>query len=389
MKPETEATLRRFAKSSNAFAFDLYARRRGDAGDLTFSPASVTTALAMAWAGARGETAEEMRRALHVEGGQADGAAAAGALVARMNLPSSGPTLRVQNRIFGERSMRFEPPFVELTRAAFGAPLEPLDFAGASAQARGRINGWAEEATEGRITELVPRDGVGPDTRLVLVNAIYFLGLWQSPFHERLTKPEPFFAGGGAPKPVPTMHQIGTFGYAAGGGVKALELPYEGGKLALTILLPDGRDGLASLEASLSAERFDAWAGSLKPERVEVRLPTFKIEPAQSLSLGEDLAALGMRRAFSEREADFGGIASPPDPADRIFLGAVFHKAFVRVDEKGTEAAAATAASMPRGGPPPARPVEFRADHPFLFVLRDRATGLILFVGRVADPKPA
>lgn len=391
--PATPATpveadaMKSFAKASNAFAFDLYARRRGAPGNLVFSPASLTTALAMTWAGGRGQTADEMKKALRVEGDQVAAVTAAGKLVARLNDPAQKVKVRAKNRLFGQKSFRFEPAYLERTRSAFGAPLEPLDFVKASGEARGRINAWAAQETEGRITELVPPAGIDRETRLVLVNAIYFLGTWQSPFKKASTYPQSFFAPGAAPAPVPTMHQAGTFGYAARDGAKALELPYAGGEFSLTLVLPDRPDGLAALEASLTAEKFDGWVGALAPTRVDLALPKFKLEPAQSLSLGDDLKALGMRLAFDRAQADFGGIANPPDPSDRLFIGAVFHKAFIKVDEEGTEAAAATAVAMPRdGGAAPPAGVEFHADHPFLFALRDRQTGMILFVGRVTTP---
>lgn len=407
MKPADAATLRRFAKASNAFAFDLYARRRSGPDDLAFSPASLTTALAMAWAGARGETADEMRRALRVEGEASEAVAAAGALVKKMNeairsvASKAAPderqratreaSLRVKNRLFGERAFRFERAFLALTGDLFGAPLEALDFAQAPELARERINDWAKTETAGRIDDLVPPGGLTRETSLVLVNAIYFLGNWRQPFDKRFTSPRPFFAKGAAPRPVPTMHQTAEFKYASGPGCKVLEMSYEGGGLALTIVLPDDRDGLGALEASLSADLFAAVANRLASTLVAVSLPTFNIEPAESLSLADDLVALGMRLAFSPGGADFTGIASPPRPADRLSLGAVYHKAFVKVDEVGTEATAATAVSMIPGGPPPraAHPIEFRADHPFLFALRDTSTGLILFLGRVLEPKPA
>ncbi len=385
---DVSQAVRQFVKANNAFAFDLYARRRAATGDLALSPASVTTALAMTWAGAKGETADEMKRALHFEADQAGVAAAAGELIGRLNAPGQKVKLRVSNRLFGERSFRFEPPYLALTKSAFGAPLEPLDFAHAPEPSRQRINDWAAKETENRVTNLVPANGVDRETRLVLVNAVYFLGTWSKRFDKAFTSAEPFFANGAGARPAPTMRQTETFGYAASDGVKVLELPYEGGDYALTLLLPERRDGLAALEASLTADKFAAWAAALAPTRVAVALPTFKIEPAASLSLGDDLKALGMKRAFERGRAEFFGIASPPEPADRLFVGAVFHKAFVKVDEAGTEAAAATAVAMPRGGrpPPAAPPVEFRADHPFLFALRDAKTGLLLFVGRVTDP---
>jgi len=200
------------------------------------------------------------------------------------------------------------------------------------------------------------------------------------------TRPRPFHAPGGS-RDVPTMYQVETFGYAEAPGVQVLEMRYQGEELAMDILLPTAKDGLPALEQQVDAARLGTWLGALKPERLGVSLPKFTIDPPQAITLSDELKALGMVNAFERKLADFTGIAAPPDPADRLVISQVFHKAFVKVDEKGTEAAAATAIMMERaGGPPPAKPKEFTADHPFLFVIRDLRSGLILFLGRLVDP---
>jgi serpin B len=186
------------------------------------------------------------------------------------------------------------------------------------------------------------------------------------------------------------MRRTDTLRLARRPGLLALELPYAGGQMSMLVLLPDALAGLPELEASLGAEGLDAIVAALAPTRVAVALPKFEIDPAQSLSLGDTLAAMGMGVAFDRQKAAFTGIANPPDPRDRLYVGRVFHKAFVKVDEQGTEAAAGVAVVMARagaGGPPPAPPPEFRADHPFLFYLRDTESGVVLFSGRVADPR--
>jgi serpin B len=377
----------RLARSSNAFGLDLYQRLRARGGNLAVSPASVTTALAMAWGGARGPTAGEMQRVLRFEDPPAATMESAGRLVAALTDPGRPLTVRIANRLFGEQHYRFEPAYLAATRGAFGAALEPLDFRTATEPARARINGWVERETERRITSLVPPGGIDAETRLVLVNAIYFLGDWAEPFRREATRPAPFFAAGTTRKDVPTMHQRGFLRFAERDGLKALELPYKGGRLSMLVVLPDRVDGLPALEASLGPRTLEPLVGSLAPQAVDVALPVFEVNPPGSLSLGDALVAMGMALAFDRDRADFTGIASPPDPRDRLHIGAVFHKAFVRVDEKGTEAAAATAVTMPRASAaPPAKPAVFRADHPFLFFLRDHATGLVLFMGRVADP---
>jgi serpin B len=225
------------------------------------------------------------------------------------------------------------------------------------------------------------------DTRLVLVNAIYFLGDWASPFTRGATRPAPFHTSPSAKVDVPTMHQTETFGWMQGDGFQGLALPYERGGFSMLVLLPDAVDGLAALEDGLSPDALDRIVATLAPTRVAVALPKFEVNPARTISLSPLLRDMGMSTAFDRGRADFAGIADPPDPRERLFISDVFHKALVRTDEEGTEAAAATAVPMMRvGSAMPSRPVPFIADHPFLFLIRDNASGLVLFMGRVSDP---
>lgn len=381
--PDSAATL---AKGENQLGFDLYGKVRQQPGNLALSPASISAALAMTWGGARGATAKQMEKVLHFAGPQEKTVRAAGQLARSLESPGRAITLRTANRLFGEKSYQFDKAYLQLTREAFGAPLEPLDFRHAAEVSRKRVNGWVEDQTQKRIQNLIPPTGVTADTRLVLVNAIYFLGDWLEPFTKKSTIGATFHVSKSKKHDVPTMHQIAHFHFAAKDGLKALELPYKGGDMSMLIVLPDAVDGLGALEASFDAKRLDSIVSSLESKRVSVSLPKFKVDPATSLSLGDALVKLGMPLAFDRDKADFTGIANPPSPADRLYIGKVFHKAFVKVDEKGTEAAAATAVVMPRAGGMPQQPVTFNADHPFLFFIRDHKTGLVLFMGRVADP---
>jgi serpin B len=376
----------RLARGNNAFAFDLYRGLGADSGNLVVSPASVSTALAMAWGGARGETAAQMGRVLRFEGTPEAVMRASGRLAASLQDPSRPIVFRIANRLFGEKTYRFEPAYLDATKAAFGAALEPVDFQRASEAARVLINTWVEEKTEKRIRNLVPQGSLSRETRLVLVNAIYFLGDWEAPFKKDATRPQPFSVSPSEKKDVATMHAVGHFRFVEKDGLKALELPYKGGQMSMLLVLPDALDGVPALEASLTAEGLDALVKLLSPVRVSVSLPKFEVDPTGSLPLGDVLQKLGMTKAFSPARADFTGIANPPRPADRLFLSQVFHKAFVKVDEKGTEAAAATAVVMERAAAMPERLAEFKADHPFLFFIRDNASGMVLFMGRVADP---
>jgi serpin B len=378
---------RRLADGSNAFGLDLYDQLRSTVGNLALSPASLSMGLLLPGAGAKGETQAAFQKVLHLDGPPAALLPAWGQLAAGLENPDRPVTLHVANRLFGEKSYTFEPAYLEATRAAFDAALEPVDFKEAHDEARAKINAWVEEQTEHRIRALVPQSGVSRETRLVLVNALYFLGKWKEPFEAAATRPEPFHPKPGESREVPAMHRTGTFPFVAKDGLEALELPYEGGSVSMLLVLPDTVDGLPAVEDFVDAIGVEGLVATLAPTRVAVALPKFEVNPSGSLPLGDVLKAMGLKVAFDRDAADFGGIANPPDPADRLVLDEVFHKAFVRVDEAGTEAAAATAAAMVRAASAPAPPeAEFKADHPFLFFIRDVASGLVLFMGRVADP---
>jgi serpin B len=375
-------------KSNNAFTPELWGAIRAAKGNLAVSPASITTALAMTWGGAKGDTAAEMKKALHFEGKVDEVQSAAGQLLRAWNTSSGAMTLRAANRLFGEQTFTFEKPFLDRTQANFGAPLEGVSFVKDAEGARKHINGWVTHETQDRIKDLIPPRAINDQTRLVLVNAIYFKAQWEEPFEASATRPEPFFLTKTDKKGVPTMHRTGSYRYAAKDGVKVLELPYQNGEASMVVVLPDAADGLAAMEQKMTAATIEAWMGALSHERVSVSLPRFEIDPQGSLSLKDALQALGVKRAFERLGADFTGIANPPNPEDRLYISNVFHKAFVKLDEQGTEAAAATAVTMARAGAamPTEPPKEFKADHPFLFFLRDARSGMILFVGRVADP---
>ncbi len=396
--PETPTERRTFvAAGSNALAFDIYASVAGAGthdANVALSPLSITTALAMAVMGARGETSVEMLRTLHLEGGDDALIAAVGGLAGGYG---HGPvTLRVANRLFVEGSYPILHTYAAQASATFHASPAAVDFRGASDAARLTINAWASRETQDRVKDLIPAGGVTGDTRLVLASAVYFKGDWATPFEPNSTSPELFFTSVDARSAVPTMHRQGTYRFAAVDGVKVIDVPYTsapapGHSLVMTLVLPDATDGVAALEARLTPESYDRWIAAETPEKVRVALPRVDLAPREPLRLGAVLRALGMTRAFDPLVADFTGIASPPSPADRIMLEEVFHKALVKIDEKGTEASAATAVAMahaaarlPRGDEPPK---DFRADHPFLFFLRDTTTKAILFMGRVSDPR--
>ncbi len=384
--PPPAAAVARLARSSNELGFDLYRRLRRTPGNLVMSPASITTALAMTWGGARGETAAQMRRVLHLEGTADEVMAVSGELARSLESPSRPIVFHIANRLFAEKTYELQPAYVEKTRAAFGAPVELLDFKHAPEQARVHINDWVESKTAKRITNLIPSGPITPLTRLVLANAIYFLGKWADPFEWRDTHLSPFHLTASQAKDVATMNRTAEMRVAHQNGVTAVELPYKGGEMSMLLLVPDEIEGLGPVEGALDASRLQELTGALKAERVWLSLPKFELKPVESLSLAGDLQALGMPLAFDPKAADFTGIASPSNKDEGLVLGNVFHKGFVRVDEKGTEAAAASAVVMGEGARLEEPPRQVKADRPFLFIIRDNASGLVLFLGRVSDP---
>jgi len=380
------ADLTSLAAASNALGFDLWSRMRATPGNLAFSPASISTVLAMTWAGTRGDTATEMQRTLRIDI-DADAAMVGwGKLAAALQDPSRSRVLRIANRLFGEQTYKFEAGYRDKVTAAYGSPLEAIDFARAPGPAREHINQWVEDQTGQRIKNLLPPDSIVSDTRFVLVNAIYLLADWMDPFKAHDTTEQRFSLSAGKTTPAMMMHRRGYYSLARADGVSMLALPYAGGHATMFVVLPNRLDGLNAVEESLDATQLAAWRRALSSREVSVSLPRFLIDSLEATELSQSLEALGMTRAFDRERADFTAIANPPNPADRLYLDEIFHKAFVKVDEQGTEAAAATGArGMIMGGrSKPA--LEFKADHPFLFFIVDTASGLVLFMGRVAEP---
>jgi serpin B len=381
--------LKALAEGNNALGLDIYGAARKGYQNLALSPLSLSMALTMTWVGARGDTAAQMKNVLHSDLSPESALDAEAALLAWARDPSQTATLRIANRLFGEKTFAFSQPYLDRTNTSFGAPLEPLDFVGAADASRQHIDDWVAAQTDQHIKDLLPPRSVNADTRLILANAIYFLGVWAHPFKTEETKPAVFHPSGTQAEDVPTMHEVHDLRFAHADGVRVVEIPYAGEQLAMSFVLPDAVDGLDAVEARLSPTTLASWLGALAPARVRVAMPKFEINPPDSLALRGILASLGMPLAFDRTKADFTGMASSPRPEDRLFLSDVFHKAFVKVDESGTEAAAATGGSMMRPTfvrrePPPE---DFTADHPFLFFLRESASGTILFMGRVRDPK--
>jgi serpin B len=376
------------AASIDAFGLDLYRQLGAGGGNLVFSPTSVAIALALARAGARGETATEMDAVLHALGleQQAAGLNALDlALAGRSGsfADEAGKmhdvTLRIANTPFAQRDMALEPAYLDALAGSFGAGLRLVDYAHDPEAARKLINAWVDVRTEHRIPELLAAGTIDDLTRLALVNAIYLKAAWATPFEPSLTKPGSFTRTDSSSIDVPMMHGGGPLPYAAGVGWRAVELPYIGGSLAMTVIVPDD---LAAFESGFGAESLAQVISALETRSVDLTFPRFGLETQADLAT--ILAALGMPRAFDPDQADFSGITT----AEQLYISAVIHQANIDVDEKGTEAAAATAVVM-RATAEPAGPVTMRVDRPFIFLLRDVPTGAVVFMGRVVDPATA
>ena len=365
-------------KGNTQFALDLYRALSGGNGNLFFSPYSISTALAMAYAGARGETERQMAEALHFALAQDDlhGAfAALAADLAQREKEDEGIELAIANALWGQDGHPFLAEFLDRLEASYGAPLRSTDFAGASEQARAAVNDWVSRKTEGKISDLMPPGAITPVTRLVLANAIYFYGTWKLPFVASRTQDEHFLRLDQQHVMVPMMLVQKDFAYTEEEGYEAIDLLYTGDRLSMVVLLP-GLGEYESFEATLSPERLNEILAKLETQEVQLRMPKFELN--SEFSLADTLAQLGMPDAFSGA-ADFSGM----DGLHDLFIAHVAHKAFVSVDEEGTEAAAATGISMALSIP---SYVRLTINRPFIFLIRDREAGTILFMGRVLDP---
>jgi serpin B len=403
------AALQPAAGAVNALGCDLLTQAAGVADNALLSPYSIQAALAMTYAGAAGATREEMERVLHfgndedalhrsfaaLQKALDDVARDTAARVARNKADGGGGdpvTLHVANRLFGQKAYAFRPEFLDHVKTVYGAPLQLADFVGDARGETRTINNWVEQQTRDRIKNLIPEDALNGLTRLVLVNAVYLKAPWEQAFPAHLTKPAPFQTGTGSRVEVPTLNRTGRMGYGKGEGYTAVTVPYLGGQLQFLVLLPDDAMGLSALEKIVTPALLSG-ARDLPARDVTLYLPKLKLEPP-SLKLSQALKGLGMRSAFDDPagSADFDRMA-PRKPDDYLCISEVFHKAFLELDEKGTEAAAATAvvmaratAMLPEKKP---EPVVVRVDRPFVFAVQHRGSGACLFLGRVNDPRPS
>ncbi|NJE05637.1 serpin family protein [Thermococcus sp. M36] len=367
--------------ASNLFGIELYRELSKGNGNLFISPFSVFTAMAMAYEGARGETAEEMGSVLHLPENETLRREAFRTLLLDAGRPS-GIELRIANALWVQKDYPVREDYLDTIRRYYLGEVRELDFRGDSKGAERTINEWAEETTNGRIKNLV--SGLTPDTRLIITNTVYFKANWTLRFSPDATHNGTFTLPSGERVTVPMMNRVGKFNYAETDELQALEMPYEGSRFSnfsMVIILPKKTDGLGKIEEKLSPRFLKGLLGSLKPEEVDVTVPKFRFEG--EYQLGGTLRGMGMRKAFTDR-ADFSGISEEP-----IAISEVVHKTFISVAENGTEATAATAVIFTAVSAPVETPEYkvFRADHPFLFLIVDRDSGLVLFIGRLVDPR--
>lgn len=382
----TEVELSGLVAGNSQFALDLYQIFREEDGNLFYSPYSISIALAMTYAGALGNTQEQMASVLRFTLPQDRLHPAFNALDLELasrgegaqETDGEGFKLNIVNGIWGQVGYSFLPEFLDLLAENYGAGLWLLDFLNDPEGARLVINDWVSDQTEEKIKDLLPEGAVSNVTRFVLTNAIYFNAAWDFPFQESNTRDGPFQPLEGQEVTVPMMSQTEYFGYAAGDGYRAVELPYEGRELSMVIVLPEeGR--FQAFEEGLDALSVDSILSALTPEYLELTMPKFEYE--SGLSLKKTLVQLGMTDPFLDT-ADFSGM----DGTRTLYLGDIAHQAFVSVNEAGTEAAAATGVVGTTTDSVPPPPIPFTIDRPFLFIIRDIETGTILFLGRVTNP---
>jgi serpin B len=375
--------MKQLVEGNTAFALQLYGTLRSTEGNLVLSPYSISSALAMTYAGARGQTAQQMEQALHFDQSNTDVHALFGRLDTALKAERGNNELNIANSLWPQEKYPFREEFLNLLKQDYGVTVTPLDYQRQAEQARVTINRWVDDKTRHKIAEIIGPGVLDDLTRMVLVNAIYFKGTWATQFRESATQPDNFYPKPDTTMTVPFMHQRGYFSYGENDQLQLITLPYAGRQLEMIILLPRNRDGIGQLEKGLTAASLSAWTSGMRNQEVDVLLPKFKM--SSGFGLGDTLRALGMKDAFDADRADFSGMDGRPH---WLYISAVLHKAYIDMNEKGTEAAAATAVTVEAASAKAVEepPREFRADHPFLFLIRDSTTGSILFMGRVAQP---
>lgn len=379
--------MEQLSSANSLFALELFRtlNESNPTGNIFFSPFSISSALAMVFLGTKGSTAAQLSKTFHFDSVE-DVHSRFQSLNAEVSKRGAAHTLKLANRLYGEKTYNFLPEFLTSTQKMYGADLAPVDFQHASEDARKEINQWVKGQTEGKIPELLAVGVVDSMTKLVLVNAIYFKGMWEEKFMKQDTTDAPFRLNKKNTKSVKMMYQKKKFffGYISDLKCKVLEMPYQGGELSMVILLPedieDESTGLKKIEEQITLEKLREWTKRENLENIDVhvKLPRFKIE--ESYILNSNLGRLGLQDLFNSSKADLSGMSGSRD----LFISKIVHKAFVEVNEEGTEAAATTAGIATFCMLLPEE--EFTADHPFVFFIRHNPTANVLFLGRVCSP---
>ena len=364
--------------ANNQFAFKLYSTYKSKDGNIFFSPYSISSALAMTYEGAKGKTADEMQSIFNFS---KDDSLRRGSFLEIKNIINQKDKkykLSTANALWAQSGYEFLNDYFKLINQYYGGKVTNLDFINKTEESRMTINHWVEGQTNDKIKNLIPKGALDPYTRLVLTNAIYFKGKWAKEFDKNLTTEKDFRVSLNNTVKAQMMSENDDFNYTETESLQVLELPYQDNELSMIILLPK-KDDLSVVEGALTLEKLSGYKNALEIQKVDVSIPRFKFETKYFMK--EDLIKMGMLTAFSG-DADFSGMTGKHD----LFIGQVIHQAFVDVNEEGTEAAAATAVIMEAGSAMPQQPKVFNADHPFLFLIQEKKTGNILFMGRVSNP---
>lgn len=378
--PANNANLEKVTRANNQFAIDFFQKVSEPGKNVFVSPVSVSTALAMTFEGSRGETRKQMAGTLHFDMSDAERQEGFAALIKSTTAgPEKRYKLTIANALWEDARLRLTPEYVKTIGKYYDGNLNQVHFSSDPTGSLQVINKWVEDKTADKIKNLIHRDDIDALTKLILTNAIYFKGDWVSPFKEAATKDEDFHLAGGATVKAPLMYQKARLKYMHDKGVAAIELPYVGNDLSMIALLPDG--DIKALENGLSVEQIKQIRAEMESQVVFVYLPRFKFDTRYQLA--DMLSAMGMPDAFSEGAADFAGMTGSKD----LYIKKVIHQAYIDVNEKGSEAAAATAVVMDGKSVSFDMPETFRADKPFLFLIVHKKTGSILFMGKIANPK--
>ncbi|MFH0958506.1 MAG: serpin family protein [Pseudomonadota bacterium] len=382
---ENQVYVETLVRDNSAFAIDLYKKLFTRTGNIFISPYSMSTSLAMTYAGAQGNTRKQMANVLRFSLEQKSLDPTFDSLSSTLEkLSGRGLVcLNMANSLWTQKGYNILPEYQDQLKTYYGVSTVSLDYQSQQGEAIKKINGWVEEKTQGRIKDIITPEAINSNTKMVLTNAICFQGAWEQKFEDDLTEDSKFFVSSGNSTEIQMMRHTGMFKYSDIESLQILEMPYAGNELSMIALLPRETEGLKAIESDISSENLNLWKNKMASTKVLVQFPKFEI--LSSFELSDELVSMGMIDAFNSRDANFEGIA--PRKNEPLFLSAVIHKAFVEVDEEGTQASAATSTMAADGISFHDKQIPvFRADHPFIFLIQENQTGCILFMGRVSEP---